>query len=289
MTPDKEAPFIANVRGVTPGYFAALSIPVVRGRGLTGEDRYGSKPVVVINETMRRKFWGDRLPLGEHISITRGRTPIWREIIVGIVGDIRHAALGSEPRPEIYMPYAHDPFFFLRVAVRSDAPRDVLAGTMQAAVWAVDPGQPVSRVRPMSDIVASSVASVRFNAVLIGTFAVLAVVLSAIGLYGVISYSVTLRLHEFGVRLALGAEARHVIGLVLRQSLVLATCGLVAGLSLAAALTSYIEAQLFQTSRNDPATLASVAGILVIIAVLAAVVPTRRATRVNPIIALRAE
>ena len=288
MTPGKDVPLVANVRGITSGYFAALSIPVLRGRGLTSEDRAGSQPVVVINDAMRRKFWGDQDPIGQRISITRGRTIVWREI-VGIAGDIRHAGLGSEPQPEIYMPYAHDPFFFLRVAARSDAHPEVLAGAMRAAVWAVDPAQPVSRVRPMTNVVAASVASERFNAILIGTFALLALTLAGIGLYGVVSYSVMLRLHEFGVRLALGAEGRHVVALVLRQSLTLAACGLAAGLVLAFALTRLIEHQLYQTSANDPMTLAAVAGILLGIALAAALVPARRAVRVDPIAALRAE
>ena len=139
MVPGKEAPFTANVRGVTSGYFRALGIPLIRGRGLLPTDREGSAPVVVINEAMRRKFWRDQDPIGERISITRGRTIIWREI-VGIVGDVRHAGLGVDPDPEIYMPYAHDPFMFLRVAVRSHAEPEALAGAMRAAVWAVDPG-----------------------------------------------------------------------------------------------------------------------------------------------------
>jgi len=288
MTPGKEAPLTANVRGITSGYFSALSIPVLRGRGLTSEDRAGSLPVVVINDAMRRQFWGDQDPIGQQISITRGRTVVWREI-VGIVGDIRHAGLGSEPQPEIYMPYAHDPFFFLRVAARSDAPPDVLAGAMRAAVWAIDPAQPVSRVRPMTDVVATSVSGQRFNTILIGTFAVLALTLAAIGLYGVVSYSVMMRLHEFGVRLALGAETRHVVALVLRQSLTLAACGLVAGFALAFAMVRLIENQLYETRTSDPLTLATVAGMLVAIALVAALLPARRATRVDPIAALRSE
>jgi putative ABC transport system permease protein len=288
MTPGKEAPLVANVRGITSGYFPALSIPVLRGRGVTSEDRAGSLPVVVINDAMRRQFWGDQDPIGQQISITRGRTVVWREI-VGIVGDIRHAGLGSEPQPEIYMPYAHDPFFFLRVAARSDAPPDVLAGAMRAAVWAVDPAQPVSRVRPMTDVVATSVSGQRFNTILIGTFAVLALTLAAIGLYGVVSYSVMMRLHEFGVRLALGAETRHIVALVLRQSLTLAACGLAAGFALAFAVVRVIENQLYETKTSDPVTLAAVAGILVAIALVASLLPARRAMRVDPIAALRSE
>jgi putative ABC transport system permease protein len=286
MVPGKEAPFTANVRGVTSGYFRALGIPLIRGRGLLTTDREGSVPVVVINEAMRRKFWRDQDPIGERISITRGRTTVWREI-VGIVGDVRHAGLGKEPDPEIYMPYAHDPFMFLRIAVRSRAEPEALAGAMRAAVWAVDPGQPVSRVRPMADVVATSLAAERFNTVMIGTFALLALILAAIGLYGVIAYSVTLRRHEFGVRLALGADRRHILGLVLRQGLTLSAVGLALGLGLALLLTRLIETQLYQTTRTDPATLGFVACALLAIALIASYVPGRRAARVDPMGALR--
>jgi len=288
MTPDQDAPFIANVRGITPGYFRTLAIPLMRGRAFTPADRTGSQPVVVINDAMRRKFWPDQDPLGQQISITRGRTTIWREI-VGIVGDIRHAGLGAEPEPEVYMPYAHDPFFFLRIAVRSSAQPDVLAGAMRAAVWAVDPAQPVSRVRTMDAVVASSVASQRFNTILIGTFAALALALAAIGLYGVIAYSVTLRQREFGLRLALGAERHHVLGLVLRQALVLAAAGLVLGFALALAMTRVIETQLYQTTPTDPTTFGAVAAVLLLIAVLASYAPARRAVNADPMTALRAE
>jgi putative ABC transport system permease protein len=286
MVPGDEAPFSANVRGVTPGYFRALGIPLLRGRAVTSADRQGSQPVVVINDAMRRKFWPDRDPIGARLSITRGRTTVWREI-VGIVGDIRHSALGKEPEPEIYMPYPHDPFMFLRIAVRSNAEPEALAGAMRAAVWAVDPDQPVSRVRTMDEVVSSSVAAARFNTVMIGTFAVLALVLAAVGLYGVIAYSVTLRRHEFGVRLALGADRRHVLSLVLRQGFVLAVWGLVLGFGLALALTRTIEAQLYETTRTDAATFGTVACVLLVITLLASCAPARRAMAVDPIKALR--
>jgi putative ABC transport system permease protein len=286
MVPDRDAPFLANVRGVTAGYFRALGIPLMRGRALTSADREGSQPVVVINDAMRRKFWPDRDPVGEQLSITRGRTTVWREI-VGIVGDIRHSGLGADPEPEIYMPYAHDPFMFLRIAVRSRAEPEALAGAMRAAVWAVDPGQPVSRVRTMEDVVSSSVASERFNTIMIGTFAVLALMLAAVGLYGVIAYSVATRLHEFGVRLALGAERRHILGLVLRQGLALSLSGLLLGFGLALVMTRSIEAQLYQTTRTDPATFGMVAGLLLTLALVASYVPARRAVRADPMRALR--
>jgi len=288
QTPDQDVPSIANVRGVTPGYFRALAIPLIRGRAFTPADRAGSPPVVVINEAMRRKFWPDQDPLGQRISITRGRTAIWRDI-VGIVGDVRHAALASEPEPELYMPYAHDPFPFLRIAVRSPAQTDVLAGIMRAAVWTVDRAQPVSRVRTMEEVVSSSVSAQRFNTILIGTFAALALALAAIGLYGVIAYSVALRQHEFGLRLALGAERHHVVALVLRQALRLAATGLALGFALALALTQLIETQLYRTTPTDPVTFGAVAAVLLVIAVLASYAPVRRAVNADPMTALRAE
>ena len=286
--PDQDPPQVANVRGVTAGYFETLRIPLLRGRSLSASDREGSAPVVVINDAMRRKLWPQEDPIGQRLSITRGRTVVWREI-VGIVGDVRHAGLGLEPEPEVYMPYAHDPFFFLRIAVRSGAHPDVLAGAMRAAVWAVDRDQPVSRVRPMEAIVAASVASQRFNTILIGTFALLALTLAAVGLYGVIAYSVTLRFREFGVRMALGAGRRHVVGLVVRHGLVLAVSGLALGLLLSLALIRLIESQLDQTTSTDAATLVGVTAVLLVVALVASYVPARRATRADPMAALRGE
>jgi putative ABC transport system permease protein len=288
MTPDKDVPHPANVRAVTSGYFPALQIPVLRGRGIGAEDRFGSTPVVVVNDALRRKYWPETDPIGQRISITRGRTLVWREI-VGVVGDIRHAGLSEEPAPEIYMPYAHDPFFFIRIAVRSSGDPTQLTGAMRAAVWAVDPAQPVSRVRSMNDVIANSIAAQRFNTVLIGIFALLALVLAAVGLYGIVSHSVTLRFHEFGVRVALGARRRHVFGLVLRQAMLMGTIGIMLGMALALAVTRLIETQLYGTTARDPLTFAGVAALLLGVVVLASLVPARRAISVDPMRALRAE
>jgi putative ABC transport system permease protein len=288
MTPGQDAPLFANVRAVTAGYLPTLRVPLLAGRELTDADRQGAVPVVVVNETFRRKFWPSADPLGQRIALTRGRTPIWREI-VGVVGDMRHAALRSEPTPEIYVPVAQEPFPFMRVAVRSSADSDVTAGVMRAAVWAVDRDQPVARVRPLRDIVSASVADTRFNAVLIGAFAAMSILLAAVGLYGLVAHAVTLRLQEFGIRVALGAERRHVAALVLRQALGLAGCGLAAGYGLALLLTRLVAAQLYQTPRTDPFTMAAVAVTLLVIALVASYAPARRALNVDPIVALRAQ
>ncbi|HET7619028.1 MAG TPA: ABC transporter permease [Vicinamibacterales bacterium] len=288
MTPDRDTPHIANFRGVTPGYFRAMGVPVLRGRAIAASDRPGSPPVVVINDAMAREYWPNADPIGERIAITRGRETVWREI-VGVVGSVRQAAVGTPPAPEMYMPYVHDPFPFLRFVVRTSLGTDAAAGAMRAAVWMADPAQPVTRVRPMRDVIAASLADARFNAVLIGAFAVLALAIAGVGLYGVIAYTIALRLPEIGVRMALGAERRHVLGLVLRQSLALTLVGVALGMGLALGLTRAIATQLFATAPTDAVTFGGVALALTLVALAASYVPARRALRVDPAAALRAE
>jgi predicted permease len=288
MVPARDEPLSANFRGVTPGYFRALGVPLVRGRSFTTDDRLGSPPVIIINATMADRYWPDTDPIGQRIAVTRGMKTVWREI-VGIVGNVRHASLGARPAPEMYMPYAHDAFPFLRIAVRSSERPEALAGAMRAAVWAVDRDQPVSLVRSMDDVIGGSIASSRFNAILIGAFAVLALALAAVGLYGVMVWSVTLRLREIGLRVALGADRRQIVQLVLGQALVLSAAGLALGLVLARALTHLIAADLYETTPMDPATLAVVSAVLLLTTLGASYVPARRALRVDPIQALRAE
>jgi putative ABC transport system permease protein len=265
-----------------------MGIPVLRGRAIAASDRPGSPPVVVINDAMAREYWPNADPIGERIAITRGRETVWREI-VGVVGSVRQAAVGTPPAPEMYMPYVHDPFPFLRFVVRTSLGTDAAAGAMRAAVWMADPAQPVTRVRPMRDVIAASLADARFNAVLIGAFAVLALAIAGVGLYGVIAYTIALRLPEIGVRMALGAERRHVLGLVLRQSLALTLVGVALGMGLALGLTRAIATQLFATAPTVAVTFGGVALALTLVALAASYVPARRALRVDPAAALRAE
>jgi putative ABC transport system permease protein len=288
MIPDRDAPLNAGFRGVTPDYFRAIGVPLRRGRLFTREDRSGAPPVMMINEAMAQAFWPGEDPIGRRIAVTRGRVIVWREI-VGIVGSVRHAALGAEPAPEMYMPYAHDPFPFLRIAVRSAERPEALAAAMRAAVWAVDPDQPVSRVRPMSEVVAASLAEARFHATLVGSFSLIAFVLAAIGLYGVIAYSVSRRVHEFGVRMALGAAPMHLFRLVMGEGIRLAAAGLAIGLCLAVGFARFLPIALYGTSPLDPAVLGGVAGALALVALLASYLPARRAIATDPLVALRAE
>jgi putative ABC transport system permease protein len=285
MAPGRDTPHVANFRGVTADYFRAAGIPLQRGRFFNAGDRTGSAPVMLINEAMAAQYWRDANPLGQRIAITRGRTVIWREI-VGVVGNVRHASLGAAPDPEMYMPYAHDPFPFMRIAVKSAERPDALAGAMRAAVWSVDRDQPVSRLRPMDEVIAASLAETRFQATLVGVFAALALALASVGLYGVMAYSVSQRVHEFGVRMALGADRSHILRIVLRQGLALATLGLALGLALSFLLTPLIPVELYGTAPGDPATLAAVAATLTLIALLASYVPARRAVSVDPLVVL---
>jgi putative ABC transport system permease protein len=288
MVPGRDAPLSANFRGVTPEYFRALGIPLHRGRPFSADDRVGSPPVIIINAVMAERFWPNADPIGQRITVTRGGKIVWREI-VGIVGNIRHDALGASPWPEMYIPYPHDTFAFLRIAVRSSERAEALAGAMRAAVWAVDRDQPVSKVRPMRDVVAGSIASSRFNTIVIGAFAVLALALAAVGLYGVMVWSVTRRLREIGLRVALGANRRQIVQLVLGQALLLSVVGLALGLALARVLTHLIAADLYETTPMDPATLAAVAAVLLLTTLAASYMPVRRALRVDPVEVLRAQ
>jgi putative ABC transport system permease protein len=286
MVPGRDAPHVASFRGVTADYFHAIGVPLRRGRFFTPADRVGSPPVMLINDAMAETYWKGRDPVGERIVVTRGRTIVWREI-VGVVGNTRHAGLGARPEPEMYMPYAHDPFAALRIAVRASESPEALAGAMRAAVWSIDRDQPVSRLRPMTEVVGASVSDTRFHATLIGAFALLAFVLAAVGLYGVVAYSVSQRVHEFGVRMALGAERRHVLGLVVRQGARLACIGLLAGVALAVPLTQYLPVELYETPRLDPVVFGAVGLALATVALAASYVPARRAVSVDPLVALR--
>jgi putative ABC transport system permease protein len=187
------------------------------------------------------------------------------------------------------VPYAHDAVPFLRFAARTNGDPRALAGAIRAKVWAVDPNQPVAKVRPMEDVLAASIARPRFLATLIGSFAGIALALAAIGLYAVMGYSVARRVHEFGVRMALGADRRRVLALVLRQGLTLAGFGIAVGAALALWLTRYLASELFGVTPTDPATFAGVSAILLAVAIAATWIPAWRATRVDPMVALRQE
>ncbi len=278
----------ANFRPVSAEYLSLMRIPLRAGRSIEGRDIAGAPEVVVINEAMARRFWPGDNPIGQRIRIARGREPAWREII-GVVGDIRHEGLHLAPRAEMYVPFAQQPMRFLRLAVRTAGDPRALAGALRQAVWAVDPDQPVSRVRTMEDVVAASISETRFYGSLLGAFAALALGLAAVGIYGVMSYAVASRTREIGIRLALGAQRGGIFRLVMARGARLAAFGIALGTGGALAATSGLEKLLYGVTPTDAATLASVAVLLAFVALLACWLPARRAMCVDPAIALRYE
>ena len=281
---------VANDRGVSPGYLEMLGVPLVSGRFIDARDTRSAPGAAVINQTMARIHWPDQDPLGERFRFGMGGDALFT--VVGVVADMRQSGLDVPAAPEVYVPLDQTIFPFLwpnNLVVRTHGDPLALAAAVRAAVWEVDPNQPVSNVRAMSDVLDAELANRNTQLTLIGAFALLAVVLAAVGLYGVLSYTVSQSTNEIGLRMALGAEGRSVVGSVLRSALATALLGIGVGLVAAYALTRTIASFLYDVSPTDPATALAIVGVLLVVAALAAFVPARRAATVNPMVALRAD
>lgn len=277
----------ADLRVITPGYLETLGIPILRGRSFDERDREDASPVVLINETMARRYWPSGSPVGELLDISfRGDGPYE---IVGVVGNVRHRGLDQSPRPEFYLPFLQMPFSGMNVTVRTTGDPNRLTGAVKAEVLALDDQQPLFSVHVLSDLVSSSISDRRFNLQLIGGFATLALVLAAIGIFGVLSNVVTQRTKEIGIRMAMGARRVDVVRTVLRRELVMTAVGLAAGAVVAFFLTRTLASFLFGISATDLWTYGGAALVLVATACLGALRPVLRATRVDPIVALRYE
>jgi predicted permease len=286
LSPDEAGVlFIAT----TPGYFRTLGTPVLRGREIEAIDRPGAQPVALINRRMATVLFGTDDPIGRRLKIINPEyEPVWRTI-VGVVGDVTYQGLDAEVPPTLYTPYAQTPFLWLYVMLRTNGAAPDLAPDVRYAVPAVDPRLNASSVRPMIETVAGTVAEPRFNMLLVSSFAVLALALAAIGLYGVISYSVVQRTHEIGLRMALGAVRADVMRQVLGEGFVLAAAGVAIGLAGSATLTRLMASLLVGITPRDPLTFAGGGLLLLGVALFASYVPAWRASRVDPVVALRAE
>ncbi|HVJ29851.1 MAG TPA: ABC transporter permease, partial [Gammaproteobacteria bacterium] len=288
--PGEMARFIANNRAVSPGYLEMLGVPLSSGRYIDERDTRSAPGAAVINQTMARIHWPDQDPLGQLFRFGMGGAAMFT--VVGVVGDIRQSGLDVPASPEVYVPLDQAVYPFLwpnNLVVRTDGDPLAFAAAVRAAVWEVDPSQPVSDLRPMSEVLDFELANRSTQLTLIGVFAVLALVLAAVGLYGVLSYTVSQSTNEIGLRMALGARQTTVVGTVVRSALGSTLLGIGVGLIAAYALTRMIASFLYEVSPTDPATAAAVAGVLFLVAGLAAFVPARRAASVNPMTALRAE
>jgi putative ABC transport system permease protein len=281
-----------QVRVATPDYFSTIGIPLKRGRLFSEDDRAGTTRVVLITESAAREFFPNEDPIGKRIKLGWGRGPGKPRAggeVVGIVDDVKEAGLDEPNPPHIYMPVRQWPVDSMSVVIKTITPPTALTDAARSEVYAVDPNLPVSKVRTLDDIVARSISQPRFYMLLLTIFAGVALVLAAIGIFGVLSYAVAQRTREIGIRMALGAQERTVIGLVVREAMMLVILGVVCGTLAALVVSQTMTRMLFSVTPTDPATFASVAMALLAVALFASYVPARRATRVDPIIALRTE
>ena len=283
------APVRAHPRLVSPAYLQTMGIELVSGRYFEDRDAVSREDVVILNQAAVRRFWPDEDALGQRISFSSDE-PRWLTI-VGVVDDIKHRGLEADSNPEAYLPFLQSSFTdqarTMTLVVRSAGPPLALAGVIRAALAAADPDQPVPTVRAMVDLIADSVAPRRLNLGLLLAFAFLALALTAEGLYGVMAYLVLQRTREIGVRVALGASPGHVMGLVLGQLGLLAFTGIALGLPLALAFSRLVASQVFGVAPTEPALYLATSGLLLAVALVAALVPVRRALRVEPVVALR--
>jgi putative ABC transport system permease protein len=297
LNPDNDSTPYSAVRYTTsPDYLQALGISLRRGRYFTAQDRLDSPPVVVIDETLARKHFPDEDPLGQRLQI--GQTGTLPYEIVGVVGHVKHYGLDGEVPVEaqFYFPLSQVPVERMpniangiSVVARTQIEPQSLAAPVRSQILSVAPDQPVFNVRTMKEIVNESIASRRFSMFLLLVFALVALVLAAVGIYGVMAYSVTQRTHEIGIRMALGAQAADVLRMILRQGLLLILVGIAVGLAVAFALTRVLASLLYGVSATDPLTFAAISLLLVTVALLACYIPARRATKVDPMVALRYE
>lgn len=273
---------------VTPQYFRTMGIQLRRGRWFEERDQPGAPGVAIINETLARRYWPGEDPIGKSISVADGATPAAREI-VGVVGDTRDHGLEGNPEPQIYRPFYQAYWPFLGIVVRTTGKPSDLANSISRSIWAVDGEQPIRSVLSMEELLATSTGSRRINTILLSTFGLIAVLLAALGLYGVTAYSVQRRTREIGIRMALGARGGAVMVGVMKQSLLLTAYGILLGLPAAFAATSFLRSMLIEISATDPLTFVVFPLILIAVTLLAAFVPGRRASRIDPIAALRYE
>ena len=268
------------------GYFGAMGIPLLRGRNFTAAETTEARNVVLINESMARQHFAGENPLGRRVSVEMFEEPVWTEII-GIVGDVRYDSLTDEAPPMVYFPLPVLTYSSMTLVLRTTGDPADMAPTVRRVVHEIDPNQPISDVRTMDQVMAKTVGRARFNTLLLGLFAGLATLLAAVGIFGVMSYSVNLRTREIGLRMALGARQGEVLRLILKQGFLFTLIGIGLGLAGALALTRLLSGLLYGVGSTDPATFAAIVALLTAVSLIACYIPARRATRVDPLIALR--
>jgi putative ABC transport system permease protein len=282
--------FFVAARSVSPGYFQAMGIPLKEGRDFTQTDNQKDAPCVrIVNEAMARRYWSGEDPVGKQVvGACRNDAPA---LIVGVVADSKQESVDSQVEPEVYLPYAQHPFasFLVTFVIRTASNPTDVAAAVRSAVWEIDHDQPVIQIRTMDNVISESVWRQRVSASMLGVFAAIALVLSAVGIYGVFSYSVSQRTHEIGIRAALGATRGDILWLVVGEGLALTLIGVGAGIVAALGLTRLLAGILYGIRPRDPLTFAALSLLLTGVALLAMYIPARRATKVDPMVALRYE
>jgi putative ABC transport system permease protein len=283
----------ANHRQVSTNYLKTMKIPLLQGRHFTPQDNERSIPVVIVNETMARQYWPGQNVLGRRLKLGDPQEDIpWLEVI-GVVADVRQMGLDEPVKAEMYLPYQQvttQPWFMPRdLAIRTSGDPTALVGAVRQAIQAVDPDQPISNVATMSELLGEEAAQRRTGMIMLVAFSVLALLLSAIGIYGVLAYFVTQHTSEIGVRMALGASQRNILLMILKRGTSLTLLGVAVGLIVAFAVTRLMSSLLFEVKAVDPLTFALAPVVIGIAAFCASLIPARRAIKVDPLVALRYE
>lgn len=288
----------AIYRVATPDYFQTMGIRLLQGRNISDLDTAGASPAVVINETMARTYWPRQNPLGQHIAFSGDKNPNWMTVI-GVVKDPMLHDWTGKPYPELYVAAFQDAGFlgnavparanYLTLVVRTASDPAAIASSVKSAIWSLDANLPITSVLTMDDVVAQANAQPRFEMLLLSVFAGVALLLAAVGIYGVMSYTVARRTHEIGIRISLGAARADVLLMVIRQGLILALVGSAVGIVTALILARLMTKLLYGVAPTDPVTFAGVAALLIAVALVACWVPARRATRIDPVSAMRCE
>jgi putative ABC transport system permease protein len=285
LPPDGSLP-IANWRVISPEYFQVLKIPVIQGREFTEQDTKNVAGVVIINQSLARSAFAGQDPIGKRLLVGGDKAG---SQVVGVVGDVRHSSLDEIPKAEMYVPYLQTVRPVYTVVVRTKIEPSSMVSAVRNEVQAIDKDQPISSMKTMNEMRSESLAPLRFNTIILSVFAGLGLILAGVGIYGVMAHSVAQRTHEIGIRMALGAQPASVLKLVVRQAMVLVLIGVGIGLAASFALTRVMASLLYEVSTTDPATFALVALVLALVALIASFIPARKATRVNPLVALRHE
>ena len=285
----------ATEQSVSPGYFLAMGGKFLAGRDFSPADAAGSAPVAIINQTLARRYWRGANPVGDHLVLLakvydkQDQTPLQSLEVVGVVADIKTSEDVWQDHPEFYIPYSQHPMSSMGIAIRTRPDPMSLAPAAREAVLSVDNAQPVHDVRTLDELVSMNHGFLRFPMLLVWTFATLALLLAAIGIFGVMSYSASQRTHEMAIRMALGAGRRDVLKLMIGEGLRITLIGVAVGLGVALGFSRLIASYLYGVSAYDPMTFFGVAAVLVCVALIACYIPARRAMRVDPMAALRYE